>query len=376
MWIIVTSGFPPHQNYGGARYIHGFAAALASSGEQVKVITNTPSPDGTPTAWDRSQPFSITRLEGEYSPVTLINMTRDLPALLRPEHSLKGIICSSWCEALVVQSVLPPDDPTPLYCFIHMEELFIIPDPNRIKVLQKCDKIFCYSRAMKDEAVNLGVEAGKITVLPPAVSEIFANQAPPLPRRFAFLESGEHAVILTPARLVKKKGQNVVIRAMPAILRQIPEALYIMAGTGPDLDYLRLLAFELGVQNKVLFTGFLEHEELMALYARSQVTVLASYRPRPADDPEGLGLVLLEAGACGSPVIGTKIGGIQEVIDDGLTGYLVPPNDPAALAEKAVSLIKNQGEARKMGLSGQAKVRDIYTWPNAISYFHQAIRDL
>src|SRR5439155_428510 len=136
--------------------------------------------------------------------------------------------------------------------------------------------------------------------------------------------------MLTVARLTPHKGADTVLRALPAILEHAPDVRYAVAGSGPALDQLEELASAIGVADRVSFLGSVSDRDLPALYNLASVYVGAS---RLADriGVEGFGISLVEASACGLPVVAGNSGGIPDAVRDGETGFLVPPEDPAAL---------------------------------------------
>ena len=121
------------------------------------------------------------------------------------------------------------------------------------------------------------------------------------------------------------------------------------------LDAYRALATTLGVDSHVQFRGFIEHGKLPDHYANADLFVLPSKM-------EAFGLVLAEAMASGLPVVSTRVGGIPEVVEEGVTGLLVPPNDPPALAEAIIDLLDDRDRMRAMGVRGRERVREHFTW--------------
>jgi glycosyltransferase involved in cell wall biosynthesis len=126
-------------------------------------------------------------------------------------------------------------------------------------------------------------------------------------------------------------------------------------GSGPRLDEYAGLARTLQIMDQVHFLGHVEHGKLPAHYAKADLLVLPSRM-------ESFGLVLVEAMACGLPVVATRVGGIPEVVEDGVTGLLVPPNDPEALAEGINSLLEDPDRMKAMGARGRERAKEHFTW--------------
>lgn len=176
------------------------------------------------------------------------------------------------------------------------------------------------------------------------------------PRAIPARETGaEHPWILHVARLVEVKGTEYLIRAFARVARAVPDAELIIIGDGPLRRRLRALARSLGVDGRVRFLGAQPHAGVLEWLHRAAMLVLPSVRTRTGR-MEGLGMVLLEAAAAGVPVIGTRHGGIPEVVRDGETGYLVPERDIDALAGRIEELLRDRDGQRRMGRQARALV--------------------
>jgi phosphatidyl-myo-inositol dimannoside synthase len=174
-------------------------------------------------------------------------------------------------------------------------------------------------------------------------------------------------VTLTVARMAaseRYKGHDVVLRALSSVLAKVPNLTYVIVGDGDDRPRLEKLANDLGVAERVLFTGETSDSELAALYQRSEVfamparTVLDNRNPKG----EGFGIVYLEAMAFGKPVIGPDYGAPAELIQHGKTGLLVDPEDPTAVAQALLKLLSDPESAREMGRAGSKWVRQHYSY--------------
>jgi len=169
-------------------------------------------------------------------------------------------------------------------------------------------------------------------------------------------------VILTLARLDERyKGHDMMLRALPLILAQVPDTTYVIAGDGRYRRYYEQLAASLGVRDHVIFTGRVSDEERLALYDRCDLFALIS-REEVDGGAEGFGIVFLEAAARGKPAIGGRSGGIPDAIVDGTTGLLVDPTDIHAIADACVTLLTDRALARRLGEAGRRRVQESYTW--------------
>jgi D-inositol-3-phosphate glycosyltransferase len=160
--------------------------------------------------------------------------------------------------------------------------------------------------------------------------------------------------LLYAGRLVRWKGVEYLIRALP-LIRPGTTQLWI-AGEGPYSDTLRELARTEGVEDRVHFLGKVEQDKLAALYRSCSVLVATSFVN------ETFGMALCEAMACGAPVVASDFGGFREVVEDGVTGLLARPQDPADLAQKVNEVLADPGLARRMGESGRQRVLSMFSW--------------
>lgn len=169
-------------------------------------------------------------------------------------------------------------------------------------------------------------------------------------------------VIISVGRLVHRKGQDRLIQALPEILQSEPNAVLVLVGVGPYEKKLRALAAELKVESHIKFLGRLQYTDLPAHIALGDVFAMPSRSRFFGLEVEGLGIVYLEASACGLPVIAGKSGGAPDAIQEGVTGFAVDGNDLHALAEKIVYLLHSPEEARAMGLAGRTWVEAQWSW--------------
>jgi glycosyltransferase involved in cell wall biosynthesis len=214
--------------------------------------------------------------------------------------------------------------------------------------LARCRSVVAPSRFTREKliAVN-GVPAEVCRVIPHGLPPEWSAQACAL--RDA---SRPGRVLLSVARMNRAdapKGLDVVLRAMPRILRAVPEARCLLAGDGDDRPRLECLARELGVANRVEFRGELRQAELAACYREADVFVLPSWK-------EGFGIVFLEAMWHALPVVAARAGGAVEAVEDDVTGLLLPPDSPEQTGAAVSGLLLLDGERRRLGEAGRRRV--------------------
>jgi phosphatidylinositol alpha-1,6-mannosyltransferase len=170
-------------------------------------------------------------------------------------------------------------------------------------------------------------------------------------------------VVLCVSRLVTRKGQDMLVRALPAIRRQVPGATLLLVGDGPRRKALHRLAVAGGVADAVVCTGSVPWSELPAYYAAGDVFAMPCRTRGHGLDVEGLGLVFLEAAATGLPLVVGDAGGARETVCPGKTGELVNGRDVAALSRVIVTLLADPERAAMMGRRGREWMLQEWDWP-------------
>jgi len=173
---------------------------------------------------------------------------------------------------------------------------------------------------------------------------------------------GDSPVICCVSRLVARKGQDLLIRALPAVARAVPDARLLIVGIGPYEATLRRLARDRGVSNRVVFAGAAPYAELPAYFRAGDVFAMPCRLRWFGFDVEALGAVFLQGAAVGRPVIAGDSGGAPEAVRHGETGLVVDPTRPEPLAEAIVSLLLDRPRAEAMGRAGAEWVHREWTW--------------
>lgn len=174
--------------------------------------------------------------------------------------------------------------------------------------------------------------------------------------------------VLTVSRLSahdQAKGIDMVIGAMPSLLKAVPDAYYVVVGEGRDTQRLRKLARDRGVESHVIFAGKRSERELQLYYQACDVFVMPSQK-------EGFGIVFLEAMAAGKPVIGGSGGGTRQVIQDGIHGFLIDQGDDSGLVSRLITLLSDEQLRDRMGAAGRKLVEDHHTFAG----FRHNVEDL
>ncbi len=172
--------------------------------------------------------------------------------------------------------------------------------------------------------------------------------------------------ILFVGRLSPVKGVQYLIRAMERVLKEIPEAKLILVGEGKEREMLESLSIQLDINKSVQFVGIVNHEKVHTFMQQADVFVLPSLS-------EGFPNVLLEAMACGLPVIATRVGGIPDIIMEEENGYLIDEKRPDEISEKLLFLSRNKPITWKISKNNKEKVKK-YNWDNIVSNLEEIYR--
>ncbi|MDI6809216.1 MAG: glycosyltransferase [Candidatus Eisenbacteria bacterium] len=171
----------------------------------------------------------------------------------------------------------------------------------------------------------------------------------------------------TVARLVPAKGMEFFLRASQKVMKEYPGSRALIVGDGPLMEKLTNYAAELGISDKVRFFG--ERNEVPELVRMMDIFVLSSLR-------EGLPLSLLEASACGKPIVATRVGGNEDIVIDGVTGFLVQKEDSDSLAEKILVLLRDDSLAREMGRQARKRIERGFSFEAVAGKTAQSYREL
>jgi len=173
---------------------------------------------------------------------------------------------------------------------------------------------------------------------------------------------GERPVVLCLSRLVQRKGQDMLIRALPAIRQRVDGTALVIVGGGPYRDALHRLAHQFGVADHVVFTDAVPGDELPAHHAMADVFAMPCRTRGAGLDVEGLGIVFLEASASGVPVVAGRSGGAPESVLDGETGLVVDGWDVGAIAAAVGDVLADPDRAARMGVAGRQWIVDNWQW--------------
>jgi phosphatidyl-myo-inositol dimannoside synthase len=377
--LLATSQFSPEAG-GVPRLLWQYCANRPADFELAVMSVQQQTPD-TYTEFDRKAPFPIRRVPtSQKKGVTSLRFGFELIRMIHQWHP-DVILSGVAYPTAIIAAALAPLHTTPLVIFAHSEDVTI---PGRLKrallrfALRRAKTICTPSHFTRQALLGLGVDQHKTLVIYPGVE----LQSPVQRAARPWLEKlGNRWVLLTVARLVRRKGQDTVIRALPQLADKLPDIHYLIVGDGPAAEELIALACELGVRERVTFAGCVEDVDLPACYQACQAFVMPT---RPGDagsdgaeqhEVEGFGIVFLEAAASGKPVIGSLAGGAAEAVVHGETGYLIEPLDLDALVKDVLMLACDPPLAQQLGQAGLRRIQAGFTVDSFAQKLSAVIRE-
>ena len=236
------------------------------------------------------------------------------------------------------------------------------------RVFKQADGVTTICEGLRGDILARGVPGDKVVVIPNAVDlERFDDQTPPDPelRRRLGLEGATVLGFL--GSFYAYEGLELLVEALPAILAQEPRARLLLVGGGPRREALEAAVERLGLEDKVIFTGRVPHEEVAGYYRLVDILVYPRRSMRLTDLVTPL--KPLEAMAQGKLVLASDVGGHRELIRDGWNGVLFRAGDPAALAEAALDLMSRRGEWDRFRANGRRFVEEERNWPRSVGRY-------
>jgi phosphatidylinositol alpha-1,6-mannosyltransferase len=345
--------------------------------QEVMVVAATQQGDA---AADAALPFTVERI-----PMRMADWDPTLPASLAQycrmfwqvarrcsRYGIRQIHCAKVLPEGLVAWALYYLSGIPYLLYAHGEEILTALTSRKLawflpRIYGSAAAVIANARHTQQLLQELGVAAHKIHLVHPGV-DVQALQIRPeavwqVRERH---QLGASPVLLTVGRMQRRKGQDMVLRALPHIRQVVPHVQYVMVGTGEEYASLTAMAASLGIQESVRFVGAVADHELAAYYAACDLFIMPNRQV--GADIEGFGIVYLEAGAAGKPVIGGKSGGTADAILDGVTGLLVDGNNVMDVATAVIKLLLDLATAKIMGENGRQRVTQEFTWDAVVQH--------
>ncbi|MGV9800653.1 GDP-mannose-dependent alpha-(1-6)-phosphatidylinositol monomannoside mannosyltransferase [Mycobacterium sp. NPDC003449] len=363
--LLVTNDFPPRRG-GIQSYLEAFVGELMHAGSH-ELTVYAPKWKGAPEYDDQAERagYRVVR-----HPTTLMLPEPTVVARMRglvEQHRIETV----WFGAAAPLALLGPQarraGARRVVASTHGHEVGWSMLPVACSALRRigadADVVTFISRYTRGRFASAFGPDAALEHLPPGVDiERFAPDPAARERLRDRYRLAGRPVVVCLSRLVPRKGQDMLIRALPAIRRRVPGAALVIVGGGPYRQTLQSLAERGGVAGDVVFTGAVPAAELPAHHAMADVFAMPCRTRGAGLDVEGLGIVYLEASACGVPVVAGTSGGAPETVLDGETGTIVDGTDVAAVASAVSDLLADPGRAAAMGVAGRHWVTDNWQW--------------
>ena len=353
--LVVTNDFPPRPG-GIQAFVHSLASRLPGD----EVVVYAPSWRGAQD-FDRAQAFPVVR-----HPTSLMLPTPDVLRRARSVAAAEG--CDRvWFGAAAPLGLLAGRlgmERSVASTHGHEVGWAMLPGSRQLlrRIGAQVDVVTYlgdYTRSRLEPALG---PAAVLERLPSGVdTTVFRPDSggEDVRRRYGL---SDRPVVVCVSRLVQRKGQDVLIRGLPEIRRQVPGAALLCVGGGPDAPRLQRLAAEHGVADDVVLTGSVPWEELPAHYDAGDVFAMPCRTRRGGLEVEGLGIVFLEASATGLPVVAGRSGGSPDAVLDGRTGHVVDGTSVSVVADAVAGLLADRRRASAMGSTGRAWVEQEWRW--------------
>jgi glycosyltransferase involved in cell wall biosynthesis len=345
---------------GGTFYIHKIAKFLTKSGHDVTIICAN-YPGGSKD--DNIDGVNILRLGNEYSvyPLAIVRFLRRFRSKI---NVLIDVINGPpWFSPLYTNI------PKIAVIFQTFKEVFL-EELNKplAAALSSVEKVISHvyqkipmvtlSSSVKMELVSMGVMERNIFVIPPGIEQ----------EKYSLGRKSSRPLVLYVGRLKKYKGIEYLIMAMKEVIKEIVDVRLLIVGKGNYADELMKLTEKMELENVVEFCGYVSEERKVAIMQRAHVLVIPSIK-------EGWGIPVIEAGACGTPAIGTQTSGLMDTIIDGKTGFLAPYGKPKIIAEKIVSVLKNDDLRDRLSKNALEWAKN-FDWKNGLYRFERIVTSI
>ena len=372
--LVVTNDFGPRA--GG---IESFVNALVERAPRDSVVVHACRQDGD-EEYD-AQLFARTGVRVVRDPMKMLLPT---PALARRvTKTARQFECTSaWFGAAAPLGLLTPAlrraGITRAIATTHGHEVWWARSPGTKQLLHRIGEVtdvVTYLGEYTRERIGLALSdqaRSRMVKLTPGVDELLFRPGLDSAEIRQQLGFKDRPLIVTVGRLTPRKGQDRLIEALPHIRKRVGDAALLICGEGPYRARLEAKIRELNLSEHVRMVGRVPLSDLPRYLSAGQVFAMPSRNRHAGLEVEGLGIVYLEASACGIPVIAGNSGGAPDAVREGITGFVVDGQDQMALVERSVTLLEDQSLAKRMGAAGRAFVEEKWRWDEIVKQ-HQAI---
>ena len=364
---LVTHFFPPHMG-GIEKVSYEQSKRLTESGYEIDVLTSKIGGQNEhPAKGIRVVTYPSIKLAERFGvpyPIPTIKAYKKFAQVISKcdlVHAHGHVYMSSCLAGKLAKKYKKPFIVTQHNTFIDYQSwLNIMEKMNDFiigkSVLKHADRILTVSKETMKYVLKLGADKSKTSVIYNGVDTNRFHSVKKGESRKKLGLPKERRIIFSVRRLVYKNGVDTLIESAHLVARDNPDVLFVVVGKGPSRKLIEDRIKELGIENNIKLTGFVQDELLPVYYDAADYFVL------PSASGEGLPLVLFEAMACGLPVIATTVGGTPEIINHLKNGVLVPPKNPEAIAEALLKLLAEEELGKSIGEEAKRTVEDTFTW--------------
>lgn len=364
--LVVTNDFPPRR--GG---IETFVRSVCDLLDPAEVVVFTASMPGA-TAYDAELPFTVVRDRATML-VPTPRATRHAVRVL-VEHRCDRVLFGAAAPLGLMAPALRKAGARRVVAMTHGHETWWASVPGTRQALRRigagADVVTYVSEWCRERIAPALPRDVELRRLAPGVdAERFHPGVGQALRKELGLDGVP--VVTCVSRLVARKGQDTLIRAWPRVLAEFEDAVLVLVGDGPYRDRLRELAAPLG--SAVRFTGSVPWSEIPPYAGLGDVFAMPSRTRRFGLEPEALGIAVLEAAACGVPVLAGDSGGVPDAVRHGETGLLVDPYSPVAVATGINTLLRDADLRKQMSTAARTWITDSWTWQSTATALRKAL---
>jgi glycosyltransferase involved in cell wall biosynthesis len=360
--MIISTPFPPKEGIG--YYTYNLSKKLIEVGHKVVVITRGSLTKTQKEIFDHIEviripfipiyPFYLhihrlfvrKILKSLESEIDVVHIHTPLPPIIKTSHP---IILTIHTPMLSNNNYIKI---TSIYSLLTKISARFISFPLELRHIKSSNMITTVSESVAKELEEYGLNQDRISVVSNGVDEniFYPNKN---------VTNNDKKYIMYAGRIDREKGLFDLVESADIICSKRADISFIIAGDGRDGNRLKKKIKKIGLQNRFIFLGQIEKDQMIKLYQNATIFILPSYR-------EGLPTVLLEAMSCGLPVLATDVRGNRDLITNGKNGLLIPPKDPKKIAETILTLLNDKKLMEQLGNNARKTIIKNYTW-NAIS---------
>jgi phosphatidylinositol alpha-1,6-mannosyltransferase len=329
--------------------------------------------------FNAKQSFQVRRLSRVAgAPLKLVYRFRILSAEVR--HFRPDIVLASGTTAVWLAMLMPRSWGLPWVAIGHGLEFGLkgafAQRLTRV-AFERADAAVCVSRYTQAKMISRGISPKRSVVITNGADDqsFYPPSSAEQDDCRASMGLGQGQILLSVGHVSERKGHDLVISALPAILERRPLTRYVIAGLPTERDRLTNLAQRLGVADHVSFLGRVDRDELRVLYGTSDVHVMPSRHSRSGDF-EGYGIAVVEAALCGTPSVVSRNSGLEEAIVAEQTGLSVPEEDPAEIAKAVLRLLGDEAFRVALAQAARSRALEDQTWESRAVLFKDLLQGL